>query len=337
MRVTTLTTTYSFWNSYRNCPRACAWRYLHQLVPRERSLNLRFGTLIHHCLEAWHLRGDLLDVQDVIDRACAPQEQTSDVRAARHLATAMMLGYAMRYPQEDFTVVGLEQTFAGPLVNPATGKPARMLSLAGKVDGLVEIAGELFLLEHKTAATIDSEYLEKLWMDLQILLYAAALERFHGIRIAGVLYNILVKAKLRQGQGETEDEFQQRAHELASKNKSGTTSAQRKLPESDADFQSRLRVKYTDPAMYHREMLYFSREQLAETEAELWMLSRHFLESRRQGWWFRNTDYCFRYGSPCAYYPLCRANGTEHVIDNLYERRPPHEELHTAGETDPVF
>ena len=332
-----LVTTYSLWNSYRHCPRACAWRYLEELVPRERSVHLRFGTLIHRCLEAWHLRGDLLEVQELIDRACQSQPQTPEVKAAWHLATAMMLGYALRYPQEDFTVVGLEQTFAGPLVNPQTGKASRLLMLAGKVDGLVEVEGELFLLEHKTASTLDGEYLEKLWMDFQILLYAAALERYRGLRVAGVLYNILVKAKLRQGQGETAEEFQQRAQELAAKNKSGTTTAQRKLPESDADFQGRLRAKYADPAMYHREVLYFSREQLTAVEAELWMLSRHFLESRRQDGWFRNTDHCFHYGAPCAYYPLCRANGAAHVIDNLYEHRPPHEELEATGETDPVF
>lgn len=331
-----LVTTYSFWNSYRTCPRACAWRYLDELAPIDRSTNLRFGSLIHRCLEAWHHRGDLLEVQELIDGACAAAD--GDTQAAWHLATAMMQGYAMRYPAETFTVVALERIFNGPLVNPITGKSSRRFTLAGKVDGLVELNGEIFLLEHKTASTIDGEYLEKLWMDFQILLYAAAMERFGNLRIAGVIYNILVKAKLRQGQGETEEDFRQRAAELAAKNKSGTTTATRKLPEPDADFQERLRAKYTDRAMFHREILYFSRDQLCEVEAELWALSRQFLEARRHAWWFRNTGYCFHYGTPCAYYPLCRSNGAEHVIANLYERRPPHEELlETNTETDPVF
>jgi len=308
-----------------------------ELVPRERSLNLRFGTLIHRCLEAWHRQGDVLEAQELIDRACLPQWQETEVKAAWQLATAMMLGYAVRYPREDFAVVDLERTFAGPLVNPMTGRPSRIFILAGKVDGIVEMEGEIFLLEHKTASTIDGTYLEKLWMDFQILLYAAALERQCSLRIAGVIYNILGKAKLRQGQGETEEEFQQRATELAATNKSGTSSAQRKLPEADADFQGRLRAKYADPAMFHREVLYFSREQFREVEAELWMLSRQFLDARRHQWWCRNTDYCFHYGTPCAYYPLCRANGAEHVIDNLYEHRSPHEELQSTGDDDPIF
>lgn len=174
-------------------------------------------------------------------------------------------------------------------------------------------------------------------MDFQILLYAYALERYRGIRIAGVIYNILVKAKLRQGQGETEAEFRLRAAELAGKNKSGKTTATRKLPEADADFQGRLREKYTDAGMFHRETLYFSREQLAEVEAELWLLSQQFLHARRHDGFVRNTGYCFHYGAPCAYYPLCRARGAEHIIANLYERRPPHEELLPSHDADPVF
>jgi len=330
-------TTYSFWNSYRNCPRACAWRYVEELAPIERSLSLRFGTMIHQCLECWHLRRDLGETLELIERACLIHQQSPEVRAAQHLATAMMLGYAMRYPEESFRVVALEKTFAGPLYNPETGKPSRTFVLAGKVDGIVQIEGELFLLEHKTAATLDSEYLEKLWMDFQILLYAYALERYWGLRIAGVIYNILVKAKLRQGQGETEAEFRQRVVDLSARNKSGKSTAQRKYPETDADYQGRLRAKYTDASMFHREMIYFSREQLAEVEAELWLLSQQFLQARRHGWFFRNTGYCFHYGSPCAYYPLCRANGAAHIIANLYERRPPHEELQPSHDTDPVF
>jgi hypothetical protein len=330
-------TTYSFWNSYRQCPRACAWRYVEELAPLERSLTLRFGTLVHQCLECWHQRRDLAETLELIERACAAQQQSPEVQAARHLATAMLLGYAMRYPEEPFRVVALEKTFEGPLYNPETGKPSRTFVLAGKVDGIVEQDGALFLLEHKTAATLDGAYLEKLWMDFQILLYAYALERYLDLRIAGVIYNILVKAKLRQGQGETEAEFRQRVAELSAKNKSGKSTAQRKYPESDADFQGRLRAKYAEAGMFHRETIYFSREQRAEVEAELWLLAQQFLQARRHGWFFRNTGHCFHYGAPCAYYPLCRANGAEHLIANLYERRPPHEELQPAQDADPVF
>jgi len=53
------TTTYSMWSLFRNCRKACEWRYIQELVPLERDHNLAFGTVIHKCLEIWHGGRDL--------------------------------------------------------------------------------------------------------------------------------------------------------------------------------------------------------------------------------------------------------------------------------------
>ena len=135
--------------------------------------------------------------------------------------------------------------------------------LAGKVDGIVRIGDEFFLLEHKTASQIDADYLERLWTDFQIILYAWYIEQTQGLRIAGILYNILVKARLQQGRGETEAEFEERRRILIAKSKTGKSSAKRKLPESDETFQDRLCAKYADLGMFHRETLYISRDQFS--------------------------------------------------------------------------
>ena len=49
-----MTTTYSMWRLFRNCRKACEYRYLRDLVPLERDHNLAFGSVIHDCLEIWH-------------------------------------------------------------------------------------------------------------------------------------------------------------------------------------------------------------------------------------------------------------------------------------------
>ena len=85
-----------------------------------------------------------------------------------------------------------EKTFEGPIVNPATGATSRSFILAGKVDGIVRQDGQYFLLEHKTAAQIDASYLERLWTDFQIILYAWYLEQTLGITVSGIIYNVLV-------------------------------------------------------------------------------------------------------------------------------------------------
>ena len=247
MSAAPLVSTYSMWSLFRNCRKAVDWRYLQQLVPLDRNRNLHFGSIIHECLQAWHQRRDLAEVLALIDRLWPNRLQDENQRHDWHLATAMMTAYATRYATDDLKVISLEKNFEGPIVNPATGAASRSFVLAGKVDGIVRIGGEHFILEHKTAAQIDGDYLEKLWTDFQITIYAYYIEQTMAIPITGILYNVLVKAKLQQGKGETEDEYQTRSAELLAKSKTGKTTAKRKLPESDEEYQARLAEKYAAP------------------------------------------------------------------------------------------
>ena len=335
MSVGPMVSTYSMWSLFRNCRKAVDWRYLQQLVPLQRDRNLHFGSIIHECLQAWHQRRDVAEVLATINRLCANRLQDENQHRDWHLATAMMRAYAARYVTDDFEIVALEKNFEAPIVNPATGSASRSFVLAGKVDGIVRISGEYFILEHKTASQIDGDYLEKLWTDFQITLYAHFIEQTLGIPITGILYNVLVKAKLQQGKGETEEDFQARRAELLAKSKTGKTTAKRKQPESDDEFQQRLGEKYSDAEMFHREMLYLSRDRFEILRAELWELTQAFLEAKRRGIFYQNTAFCFNYQRPCAYFPLCRSNGNPNVIENFYQRVPPNEELRAVPNESP--
>jgi len=332
-------TTYSMWSLFRNCRKACEWRYIRELVPLEQDHNLAFGTVIHKCLEVWHGTRNLEAVLDHIDRTYPNRDQVADQKRDWHLAVAMMKGYASCYPTEEFEVVSLETTFDGKIINPATGASSRTFVLAGRVDGIVRIGDEHYLLEHKTASQVDADYLERLWTDFQIVLYSRYVEQALGVRIAGVLYNILVKVRLQQGRGETEAEYEARRAALIAKSKTGKTSAKRKLPESDDTFQERLAAKYAEPGMFHREMLYISRDRFETLQSELWELTQAFLDARRRGVFYQNTAFCFHYRRPCAYFPLCRSGGSPNVIDNIYRKVPPHEELRDEASVEeaPAF
>jgi hypothetical protein len=331
--------TYSMWSLFRNCRKAVEWRHIEQLVPLQRDHNLHFGSLIHECLELWHGERDLAKVLDRIDRLCPNRAQDEDQKRDWLNATAMMRGYAEHYSTEEFEIVALEKTFQGPIVNPATGAASRSFVLAGKIDGIVRIGGDYFVLEHKTASQMDADYLEKLWTDFQITLYSHYIEQVLGIPITGILYNVLVKARLQQGRGETEEEYQARRAELLAKSKTGKTTAKRKMPETDEDFQERLAEKYADPLMFHRETLYLSRDRFDILRSELWELTQAFLDARRRGVFYQNTAFCFNYQRPCAYFALCRSNGNPNVRDNFYQRVEPNEELRVLPEasTEPAF
>ena len=195
------------------------------------------------------------------------------------------------------------------------------------------------IITHNTAAQLDGDYLERLWTDFQITIYAHYVELTMGIHITGIVYNILVKAKLQQSKGETEQEYETRRAELLAKSKTGKSTAKRKLPESDEEFQDRLAEKYADPAMLHREMLYLSRDRFDILRGELWELTQAFLDARRRGVFYQNTSFCFNFHRPCAYFALCRSNGSPNVIENFYQRVAPNEELRVlaAETTEPIF
>lgn len=327
--------TYSALNCLRNCPRKYKHRYVDNLRPVEKAHSLAFGSVIHSALETWYrlgMAGDgnrLFKVLEGIDAAYPNRDCDSREKAAWMAARAMFLGYAKRYPAEKFDVVEVEKEFEGEIRNPDTGAASRTFSMRGKVDGIVREKGAYYLLEHKTAAAVDADYLAKLWCDTQIALYAFYL-REAGIPIQGIIYNVLLKSRLKQRPGESEEEFAVRHAELAAKNRSGKSSAKRQEPESDDEFLGRLSSWHSRPEAYHRELILLSRERLDMLRQEIWEITQHFLDINRRGVFLMNTSQCFTYSRPCEYLPLCQSNGNPALLGNLYEYAPPHEELSAA-------
>ena len=166
--------TYSALNTFRNCPRKYKHRYVDNLRPRMKVESLSFGSVIHSAIEIWYRSVDdanrLWIVLDFIDRSFPERATDENQQANWHLARAIMTGYASRYATEDFTIIEIEKSFTGNIRNPDTGRCSQTFVMAGKADAIVQRSDGMYLLEHKTAASIDSNYLDKLWTDTQIAL-----------------------------------------------------------------------------------------------------------------------------------------------------------------------
>ncbi len=70
--------------------------------------------------------------------------------------------------------------------------------------------GDFWVVEHKTASSIGSQYVQKLGMDTQILTYIWADRQAEPDRVKGCFYNVIKKPGIRQKQNETRDEYLQR-------------------------------------------------------------------------------------------------------------------------------
>jgi RecB family exonuclease len=332
--------TFSALNTFRNCPRKYKHRYIDCLRPREKSEAMSFGSVIHGAIELWYRSvaddNRLWSVLDYIDQQFPMRVGDENQKATWHLARAMFTGYAARYESEDFEIVEVEKSFTGEIRNPDTNRPSQTFVMAGKADAIVKRPAGMYLLEHKTAASIDANYLDKLWTDTQIALYSFYLRQL-GYPIVGVIYNVLLKSRLKQKTGESEPEYEARRMELAAKNKTGRSTAKRQMPESDEEFQARLAEWYARPDAFHREHIYLSEDRLAMLQEEVWEITQQYLDARRRGKWLLNTSNCFSFQRPCEYLPYCQSGFNPNVVDNLYDIALPHEELTPADSEALIF
>jgi len=325
------TLTYSSVSMFQTCRRKFKLRQEDCLVPAEKPQALRFGSVTHQWLEVWHQSRDTAAAQAVIDQAYINRGSEPDEKSDWHYQTAMLRAYAAQYAVEDFEVVALEQTFSGPLVNPTTGRQSRSFIICGKVDGIVRRGDEVMLMEHKTSAQVTGDYIERLSMDMQILMYSYYARETMGYPVTSIIYNILAKPRLTQSEGETEEQYRARKAALAAKSKSGKSSAKRRMPESDEAFQERLAAWFAAEPRFTRQELLLDFDSIATVRQTLWDISKELLDARRNGRWHQNPRSCFGFGK-CSYFELCSSHNNPMVIENLYRRATPHPELEESNE-----
>ena len=320
-------TSYSMWRSWKNCRKKCQLRYLEGYVPIDKPESLNFGALIHACLEHWY-GAESFDLNGSAVYICAAESLfEKQFQDAIVRALGMMDAYMQKYPTEKWEVVAVEREFEADIINPETGAKSRSFTMGGKVDLIVKSHDGYWLMEHKTASKIDAGYIERLWTDFQIILYSHYIEQTMGIKLQGVIYNILQKCPLKMKQGETEDEFQGRYKKLCAKNKTGTSTAQRQMSESEADYFNRIQEWYKQNDAFHREEILINRGKIKELQHELWELTKSFLEAQRRGMYYRNDSFCYHWNRPCQYFPYCSSNENPLVLENLYQKEAPHSEL----------
>jgi len=323
--------TYSAFSTFRSCPRKYKNRYEDHLKSKEKADSLYFGQVIHEALTIFYRSGRNLEpVTDYLQKKLVSPENPDDSQHAFLLACAMMDGYAARYESDEWKIEGLDVEFTGTIRNPATGRESRTFFMAGKANGIVIIDGEWFLLEHRTASCAEEIDTDRLWADTKASLYCYYL-RQAGTPVVGVIYNILMKSRIRPKAGETFEDFQKRRDESAARNKSGTTKVQQQMPETPEEFKERLREWYAKPEAFYRVALRIPQSRLALLEAEIWEVTQQYLGSRRRGQWLLNTGSCFHYNQPCEYLKYCRSGFHPGVCRELYEILPPHEELPLLG------
>ena len=309
-------------NSMAGCFLSCRqkfdYRFNRQIVPVDDNVTaLSFGSAVHAALERWFRYG-------IKDDAILVAESFPGLELENQLKASVLVEKYIEHwgDKEPFEVVDVEKEFNVPLRNPANGHKSRTWTLCGKADGIVELNGEPYILEHKTTSCLDDAYIQRIGIDRQIAVYANAIGYVYGNPAVGAIYDILQKPTIRMKKGETEEEFQARRAALIAKSKTGTSSAKRQEPESEAAFKQRLR-ETIDGSYFRREIVKFTPEDIKMHMSELWAISKEM----RTGVLYRNTGECNALGRKCPYLELCLARGDMAKCEGIYTTKRANEEL----------
>jgi len=294
--------TYSSLAKFKNCQRAYRYRVVDQIVPvRFVAEPLTFGRLVHGGLETWFSGMDFKKTLTTLRDQLQKSDFGLDTPQSRQVLT-MLGGYMANYPDDRlWTVEGIEVEFGVPIEDQWLFK--------GKIDGVVRANALRYILEHKTAQRVDYGYLSGLQGDFQSLTYSYFYPIFSGHKVDGVCYDILQKPSIRLKKSETLEEYAGRLEDL-----------------------------YADSSMFHREYLHFGIDDFADYREELFAT----LELLKQSYdrhcdgdphaFIKNSQFCFNWGRPCAYFPLCRSLDNPTIRENSYKHEPPHSELSGSKE-----
>lgn len=195
---------------FKRCPQKWWWAYQEGLAPKQVKPALWFGTAVHEALAAWYLPGlkrgphpaeTILQILEPMKKIyVANDEDEGTFAEATLLGEQMMNRYVQTYGEDSsWNIIAPEQTFQVWIPHPK--RPGRWLRYVGTADGVYidEETGEVWLLEHKTAAQIKTTHLP---LDDQAGSYWAIMNsklRKMGVlkpgqSIAGIKYNFMRKA-----------------------------------------------------------------------------------------------------------------------------------------------
>lgn len=279
------TLTNSALNIFRSCPKKYFWRYKRQIEPIIKPEALTLGSLVHQFLES-HYNGLPFSLPSV------------DNLSAANLAIleGVIDNFEYIYPREIgrlFDVLGCELKIGGEIANPENGQASKEFKYAGKIDGIIQLKknigefriDDVLLFEHKTIGKTATPVEKKLLVDTQTPLYIAYLEKELGIKVAGVLYNTILKPGLRQKKDETSETF-----------------------------CDRLRLAMADPQLYQRHWIKIPNERKEEILSDIWNMQLFIKLAEEQKYFPMYPGSCFAFNRACDYFQLCTATEPDKVI-----------------------
>ena len=181
-------------NTFLHCREEYRWIYEVGLVPKIKSQPLQVGDIAHQLLHLYYtnkLEGNFIENLNTFISELYPNNTDEESLNTALIAAGLLKGYIEKYEEEDpLTIIPGETQLEVDMGD---------YILTGKVDAWARLQdGRLWRVEHKTAARMDSNYLEGLKGGLQGGVYDFLTESLFKEQVSGTIYNMLIKTKIPQ-------------------------------------------------------------------------------------------------------------------------------------------
>lgn len=325
--------TQSAFRSFRKCPRYYEQYYVQLYRPVVVADPLQFGTVWHDIREIWwNKRGDerlsaaLQRLAEVRDH---PDNELDEFVLSKLLV--MLRGYHERWfgYVESLDILGVEQQFEIPLVNPRSERESRTYKIQGKLDAVVRENGQLWVVEEKTAADDlkpESPYWKRLEVDPQSSLYYYAVKQMFGEQPAGVLYFVNVKPQYRP--------LKKTENIKMKKDGSGPYAGQRLADETATEYAVRMAGFVSENPEKYFQMVRVPRleRDIKESQIDVWDTAQAIRKAELSGTWLRNPDACIHpFGSCCSFLPVCTHRASLDDQSMYRKAETSHEELNQTS------
>jgi hypothetical protein len=275
----------------RACPKKYEWHYIHGLTPFKKSHHLSLGSILHQAFDM-HYKGftadDVLNyILVTIDEeiAKASPEESEDLVNVKNT----LLGMWIYYPKNlsAFASIQAEKEFRIPI-----GKD---IVFVGKIDGLVEKDGKLWIRELKTTSMSFEQFEKRSLNASQGTAYVWAMQKL-AYPVQGIIYDFVKKPLLRKGRNETIDQFGSRIIN--------------DYKERPSEYFKR-HYSYRSPEaieLFEKDLI----SSLAELQTRIDLVS-----------WPRNPDQCWNFNSECPFRKICFTKEPDPLTLDLYFEKKP--------------
>lgn len=96
--------------------------------------------------------------------------------------------------------------------------------------------------------------------------------------------------------------------------------------ESDESFRARLDASYSNPNMYHRELVPLDPQMVRDVLEEMWETLIQHDEAGSRNRWGKNESSCFNFNRACDYWGICRSLDNPTTIEENFRIHTPHSE-----------